>query len=129
MKIPRSLQRLSYSLAFNVAALYVAIELLDGVGYTGGWQFFVITGFLIGFLNFFVKPLLKFLSIPLIFFTGGLFLILLNGIILWLTDNLLEILDFTGIDFQIEGVVNFVFAGVIFGITNWFAHWFMKQSR
>lgn len=129
MRPPRTLKLLVYSLGFNIVALYVTIELLEGVGYTGGWQFFVITGFLIGFLNSFVKPLLKFLSIPLIFFTGGLFLILLNGIILWLTDNLLEILDFTGIDFQIEGVVNFVFAGVIFGITNWFAHWFLKRTR
>jgi putative membrane protein len=129
MRLPRTLKRLVYSLGFNIVALYVTIELLEGVTYTGGWQFFVVTGFVIGFLNFFIKPLLKFLSIPLIFFTGGLFLILLNGIILWLTDNLLEILDFTSIDFQIEGVVNFVFAGVIFGITNWFAHWFLKRTR
>src|SRR3989338_11037570 len=122
----RTLQRFLYSLGFNVAALYVSIELITDVSYTGGWQFFVVTGILIGFLNMFVKPLLKFLSIPVIFMSGGLFLILINGIILWITDNLLEIFDFTGIDFQIEGLVNYVFAGIIFGITNWFGHWFLK---
>lgn len=125
----RSLQHLLYSLGFNVTALYVTIELLDGVDYTGGWQFFVITGFLIGLLNSFVKPVLKFLSIPVIFLSGGLFLILINGIILWLTDELLEILDFTHIDFIVEGLVNFIFAGIIFGIANWFGHWFLKRSR
>jgi len=125
----RTLQRFLYSLGFNIAALYVTIELIEGVDYTGGWQFFAITGIVIGFLNMFVKPLLKFLSIPVIFLSGGLFLILINGIILWLTDELLEILDFTNIDFIIEGLVNFIFAGIIFGITNWFGHWFLKRSR
>jgi len=124
-----TLQRFLYSLGFNIAALYATVELITDVSYTGGWQFFVITGILIGGLNTFVKPFLKFLSIPVIFMSGGLFLILINGIILWLTDNLLEIFDFTGIDFQIEGLVNYIFAGIIFGIANWFGHWFLKRSR
>lgn len=124
-----TLQRFLYSLGFNVVALYATVELITDVSYTGGWQFFVITGILIGGLNTFVKPFLKFLSIPVIFMSGGLFLILINGIILWLTDNLLEIFDFTGIDFQIEGLVNYIFAGIIFGIANWFGHWFLKRSR
>jgi len=124
-----TLQRFLYSLGFNIATLYATVELITDVSYTGGWQFFVITGILIGGLNTFVKPFLKFLSIPVIFMSGGLFFILINGIILWLTDNLLEIFDFTGIDFQIEGLVNYIFAGIIFGIANWFGHWFLKRSR
>lgn len=125
----RTLQNFLYSLGFNIAALYVTIELLEGVSYTGGWAFFIIMGFIICLLNSFVKPVLKFLSIPMIFMSGGLFLVLLNGIILWLSDKMLETLDFTNIDFIIAGLVNYVFAGIIFGIANWFGHWFLKQSR
>jgi len=123
------LKRTLFGLAFNIAALFVTIELLESVTYTGGWPFFIITGLIIGLLNALVKPVLKFLSIPFIFLSGGLFLIIINAIILWLTDEILEILDFTNIDLQVDGIVNFVLAAIIFGITNWFAHWFMKRSR
>ena len=54
---------------------------------------------------------------------------MINAIILWFTDELLEIFDFTGIDFQIEGIVNFVLAAIIFGIANWFGHWLLKRTR
>ena len=125
----RTAHKIAYSIAFNAAALFATINLLESVDYTGGWVFFIITGALIGILNHLVKPLLKFVSFPLIFFSAGLFLIIINAAILWITDQLLMILDFTNIDFIIEGPVNFVLAAIIFGITNWFAHWLLKQSR
>jgi len=124
-----SLKRFLYRLGINAAALFVTIEALSEVTYTGGWPFFLIAAVIIGGLNMFVKPLLKFLSIPVIFFTGGLFLVVINALILWFTDKLLELFDFTGIDFQIEGAVNFLFAAIIFGFANWLGHWILKRSR
>ncbi len=84
---------------------------------------------MIGLLNLLLKPILKFVSMPLIFFSAGFFLIVINAAILWITDQLLEILDFTNIDFQIEGILNFLLAAIIFGITNWFAHWLFKRLK
>lgn len=121
------LKKIGYGIALNVVALYVVIDLLDKVTYTGGWPFFLVTGTLIGTLNAFLKPLLKFVSLPLVFMSGGLFLIVINAGILWMTDQLLEIFDFTGIDLIIEGPVTFVIAAVLFGLTNWFTHWLLKR--
>lgn len=125
----RTLKKILFPLAFNMGALYVVTQLIEGVTYTGGWVFFAVAGLTIGLLNVLVKPFLKFLSIPLILFSGGLFLIVINAAILWLTDQLLEIFDFTNIDFQIEGVVSLVLAALVFGLVNWFEHWIFKRVR
>ncbi len=125
----RTLKKIFFPLAFNIGALVVVTQLIEGVTYTGGWVFFVVTGLTIGILNTLVKPFLKFLSIPLILFSGGLFLIVINAAILWLTDQLLEVFDFTNIDFQIDGVVNLVLVALVFGLVNWFEHWVFKRVR
>lgn len=125
----RTLKKWLYALAFNVGALYATIALLESVSFTGGWVFFLITGAMIGILNVLLKPFIKFVAFPLIFFSAGLFLIIINALILWFTDELLEIMDFTNIDFIIEGPVNFVLAAIIFGLVNWFEHWLLKRTR
>ena len=123
------LKKIAWAIAFNMGALYVTVEVLDSVTYTGGWIFFIVTGAVIGFLNTFLLPLLKFISLPLVFLSAGLFLIVLNALILWFTDQLLEVLDFTNIDLQIDGVVNFILAALIFGLANWLEHWLFKRVR
>lgn len=125
----RKLKKIAWSIAFNMGALYVMVQVLDSITYSGGWAFFLVAGVTIGFLNTFLLPLLKFISLPLVFVSAGLFLIVLNAVILWLTDELLEILDFTTIDFQINGALNFVLAALIFGLTNWFEHFLFKRLR
>jgi putative membrane protein len=125
----RTLKKIAWSIAFNMGALYVMVQLFESVTYSGGWAFFLVAGVIIGFLNTFLLPILKFISLPLVFVSAGLFLIVLNAVILWLTDQLLEILDFTTIDFQINGALNFVLAALIFGLTNWFEHFLFKRLR
>jgi uncharacterized membrane protein YvlD (DUF360 family) len=127
--VKRKLKKLGFSLAFNVGALLLTIEFLESVTYTGGWAFFLITGALIGLLNVLLKPILKFIAMPLIFFSAGLFLIVINAAILWITDELLEILDFTDVDLIIEGPITFLLAAVIFGLINWFEHWLFKRLK
>ncbi len=125
----RTFKKISLALAFNVGALYLTIFLLENVSFTGGWVFFVVTGIIIGLLNVLLKPILKFVSMPLIFFSAGLFLTVINAAILWITDQLLEILDFTNIDLIVDGALNFLLAAIIFGLINWFEHWLFKRLK
>ncbi|EKD93122.1 MAG: hypothetical protein ACD_28C00235G0002 [uncultured bacterium] len=124
----RLLKKIALGIAFNIGALLVVTELLDQVTYAGGWKFFLVTGALIGALNTFLKPIIKFFALPAIILSGGLFLILINAIILWITEELVGILDLPGIDFNIEGALTFVLAAILFGLTNWFEHWLFKRS-
>jgi putative membrane protein len=80
------LRRIVITWAFNVAALWVAAKLVDGVTYGGdGW---VLAGaaFVFSLVNMVVKPVVTVLAIPVIILTLGLGLFLVNLLMLYLTD-------------------------------------------
>ena len=71
----------------NAVALYLAIFLLDGRGvdFTGNWVSIIWLALIFGLVNAFLGPLLKLLTCPLIILTLGLFTILINTFLFWLT--------------------------------------------
>lgn len=72
-------------------AVWVAAHLVPGIVYDQ-WQSLLIAALVLGILNAFVKPLLMLISLPLIFVTFGLFLLLINALLLkataWLVPGL-----------------------------------------
>jgi putative membrane protein len=79
-----------------VSALSVLItaELLSGVKISGV-PAALIVALVLSFLNTFLKPILLILTIPVTLFTFGLFLLVINGIIILVADYLLA-------DFYVE---------------------------
>ena len=71
----------------NAVALYLAIFLLDGrgVNFSGNWVSIIWLALIFGLVNAFLGPLLKLLTCPLIILTLGLFTILINTFLFWLT--------------------------------------------
>lgn len=62
--------------------------LFDGITVDGvGWAF--IAAFFLGIMNAVVRPVLIFFTLPLTVLTLGLFIIVINGLTLWLTGWLL----------------------------------------
>jgi putative membrane protein len=57
-----------------------------GILLTSPWQIFLVLGIILGLLNFFVRPILKTLSLPLEILTLGLFSMVINMAMLWLLD-------------------------------------------
>jgi putative membrane protein len=79
----------------NVIALYVALWLLDGkINYQGAWTGILWLALIIGLLNALVRPLLKFLTCPLIILTLGLFSLVINTVMLMLTSSIGQSLGF-----------------------------------
>jgi putative membrane protein len=72
----------------NTAALWVAVYLLDGLVFDGEWYQWLILGLIFGVLNAVVKPVLKLLTFPITIVTLGLFLLVLNALMLYLTSFL-----------------------------------------
>lgn len=74
----------------NAAALYAAIFLLDGRGVTfeGDWLSIIWLALIFGLVNAFLRPLLKLLTCPLIILTLGLFTLLINTFMFWLTGQI-----------------------------------------
>lgn len=57
-----------------------------GIALTANWQIFTILGIILGLLNFFVKPILDIISLPLRIITLGIFGFIVNIGIIWTLD-------------------------------------------
>lgn len=66
----------------TAASLWVAVWLVDGFEFSGQWWQFLIVAAIMGLANVVVKPILRLFSLPLILLTLGLFLLVVNAIVL-----------------------------------------------
>src|SRR4030065_1814669 len=80
--------RLILRLAINAVALYVAVGTawIPGIAAQNTeWWSYVLLGLVFGAVNMLVRPILKLLTCPLILLTLGLFTLVINGVLFWLT--------------------------------------------
>lgn len=101
----------------SAAALWVATKLVDGIRYTAP-DYVPLLGvaLVFGAVNVIVKPVVKLLAFPVTLLTLGLFLLVINGLMLMLTSALSARL---GLGFQVDGFVPAVLGAVVVGITSW----------
>ncbi len=71
--------------AINAVALFVAVRFVPGIYLQSGWISIIWLALIFGLINAFLRPLLKFLTCPLIVLTLGLFTLLINTFLFWLT--------------------------------------------
>ena len=74
-------------LLINAAALYVAVLVtpLDfDFGQPDGWWKFLLVALIFALVNTFLKPVLRILTLPITLMTMGLFLLVLNALLLML---------------------------------------------
>jgi putative membrane protein len=87
-------------LLVNACALWVATRFVSGVTYTGGWLPILGVALVFGVINATLRPLAKILTFPLIIVTLGIFSLVVNGLMLWLTSSLSGAL---GLGFHVSG--------------------------
>jgi len=84
----------------NAIALFLAVYLVPGVNLEGGWVSILWLALIFGLINAFLRPLLTLLTCPLIVLTLGLFTLLINTFLFWLTSQVGQAF---GIGFTIDG--------------------------
>ena len=82
----------------TASAIFAAVKLLPGIYFRGPWWQLGLVALIFGLLNALVRPVLKLLTCPLIILTLGLFILVINALMLWLTAAAAETF---GIDFRI----------------------------
>jgi putative membrane protein len=102
----------------NAAALWLAANLHLGVTYTGGLLYLLLAGLVLGLLNLLVKPILTFLSLPLIVLSLGLFYIVINGLVLYLAAWLMPH------HLHLAGCSSALLGGLVIAVVNWAVHAF-----
>ncbi|MDZ7837297.1 MAG: phage holin family protein [Actinomycetota bacterium] len=85
-------------MTFSIAVASYFLPLVAIMGDTTGEKFRIafLAGLLLGLLHTFIKPIVKFLSLPINILTLGLFNIVINAGMLWIVDYFLSGLKVNG---------------------------------
>lgn len=93
--------------------LWIAAGLLSGsIDYESRFRVIVISGFVLALINMTIKPIVILLSLPALLFSLGLFMIVINGLMVLVASKLYGPLD----------VTNFwaaMLAGMVIGLVNY----------
>ena len=102
-------------LLVNAAALWVATRVVPGVTYDGGALPMLGVALVFGVLNASLRPVAKILTFPLIILTLGIFALVINGLMLWLTSSLSSAL---GLGFHVSGFWAAFWGGLVVSIVS-----------
>ena len=101
--------------AANAVALYVAAALLTGIAYgDSGWTL-VVAAAVFTLVNMWLRPVVRLLSLPFIILTLGLFLFVVNVLMLYVTDWLVP-------DFEIRTLGAGILGSIVVSVVNWGLH-------
>lgn len=119
----------------TAAALAVAAWLVDGIRFRGPTEGMdevqdkllplLLVALILSVINSFVRPVLTILSIPFIIVTLGLFLLVINALMLLLTSELADALD---IRFTVTGFWPAVWGSIIITIVSWILDGFVERK-
>src|SRR4051812_42271556 len=79
------LGRLVAQFVVNAAGLWLAARVIDGVHFNGDLVALARTALLFSIVSILLKPFVVLLTLPLTIFTFGLFLLVINALMLMLT--------------------------------------------
>jgi putative membrane protein len=99
----------------NIVAIYAAILIVPGIDLQSGLVSVLWLALIFGLINAFVRPLLKLLTCPLILLTLGLFTLLINTFLFWLTSQIGQAF---GIDLVITGFWPAFLGGLVVSVVS-----------
>jgi len=114
--------KLLIRLIVNAIALWVAAELVGGIELTGQIGGILIVALIFGLINAVIGPILKILSIPFIIVSLGLFILVINALLLWLTAALSSNLSVSGFGSAFLGAI-------IISLVSWLLSIFLKDDN
>jgi len=123
--IYRKMHRLILQIIAGIIGFWLAFKIVPGVEiniipnisgifgiqFTAVWQILILIGSVLGLINFFVKPILKAISLPLRILTLGLFSLIINMVIVWIVDVLFP-------ELLIPGLIPLFWTTVIIWLTS-----------
>jgi putative membrane protein len=101
-------------------AVLVAAHLIPGISYDG-WGALLGASLLLGIINAFVRPILLLLSLPWIIITMGLFIFVINALLLLLVSKIVPA-------FQVASFWSAFFGAIIISLVSWILSSFFRGS-
>jgi putative membrane protein len=102
----------------NAIGLYLAIgtDIISGItAEDTGIVAILALAFVLGIFNVLLRPLLKLLTCPVILLTLGLFTLVINAVLFWLTGVIGNLFN---IGYSVDGFVPALLGGLVVGVAN-----------
>jgi len=99
------------------AAIFIVANFMPGIKIKNIWTALLVA-VVYSLVNLLLGWLLRLLALPFIFITFGLFTFVVNAVILWLTDYLVD-------DFEIDGLLNTLIAAFLITVINSGLRWLL----
>ena len=107
-------------LVINIVAILIISYLFPRVIRVEGFWAALVAAFVLGIINAILRPVLVFLTLPVTILTLGLFLLVINGLLLLLVAALVP-------GFQVNGFWGAVLGSVLISIVSWMLSWFLPR--
>jgi putative membrane protein len=109
-------------------SLFVAAWLVPGIRVEGNaWGVYAVMAVILGLINAIIRPILKLLSLPIIILTLGLFLLVINGITLWMASALAIKVFHVG--FYVDGFWSALLGALIVSIVSMILSAFFRKRE
>jgi putative membrane protein len=118
--------RLLVRLLVNAAALWVAVRFIPGISFTGNPVLLLAVALVFGVVNTILKPIVTLLSLPAVLLTLGIFLLVINALMLWFTGWVSTAL---GLGFHVEGFGAAFLGAIVVGIVAWALSIFLQEPK
>lgn len=121
------MEKLIWHIVGGILGIFLSVKLISGtslavmpgessflgIEFTAQWQLILLVGTILGLINFFIKPILDKIAIPLKILTLGLFSLIINMGLIWSLDILFR-------EFEIVGIASLFFTTLLVWIINSF---------
>ena len=103
--------------------LWIAAELLGGesISYQGQLSVIIISGLSLAIINTIIRPIVVFFTLPAVLLTLGIFMIVINALMVLLAAWLYEPLE-------IDGFGIALITGLIIGLVNWLVSAILEEK-
>ena len=101
-----------FRLLINMVAILIIAYFLPQFIQVENWIAALVAAFVLGVVNTFIRPLLVLLTLPLTVVTFGIFLLVINGLLLWLVSAIVR-------GFYVNGFLGALIGAVLISIVSW----------
>jgi putative membrane protein len=101
-----------FRLLISVVAILIIAYLVPGLIRVDGFLAALVAAILLGIVNTIIRPILVILTFPLTLLSFGIFLLVINGLMLWFVSALAS-------GFHVNGFWGALFGSILISIVSW----------
>jgi len=104
----------------NGIGLFVISNLIEGITVTG-FKAALVAALVLGIVNAVIRPIVIFFTLPINFFTLGLFTLVINGLMLYIVGSVVD-------GFAVEGFFASIIGALLLAVFSTAINWVIKDK-